>query len=102
MGTRDMYEYAATAIGPRSAVCSSFPARKIEVGPSAPPMIEIAAAALSENPIAIAPRYAAKIPNCAAAPRRKLFGFAMSGPKSVIAPTPRKIRDGRIDHSSSK
>ena len=27
----------------------SFPARKIDVGPSAPPMIEIAAAALSLN-----------------------------------------------------
>ena len=65
-------------------------------------MIEIAAAALSENPIAIAPRYAAKIPNCAAAPRRKLFGLAINGPKSVIAPTPIKIRDGKIAHSSNK
>ena len=37
----------------------------------------------------------------AAAPSRKLFGFAISGPKSVIAPTPIKIRDGRIAHSSS-
>ena len=71
IGTRDMYEYAATAIGPRIAVCSSFPARKMDVGPSAPPIMEIAAAALSENPIAMAPRYAAKMPNCAAAPRRK-------------------------------
>ena len=56
MGTRDIYEYAATAMGPRIAVCSSFPARKMEVGPSAPPMMEMAAAALSENPIAMAPR----------------------------------------------
>ena len=38
----------------------------------------------------------------AAAPRRKLFGLAISGPKSVIAPTPMKIRDGRILHSSSR
>ena len=38
----------------------------------------------------------------AAAPSRKLFGLAISGPKSVIAPTPMKIRDGRILHSSSK
>ena len=52
-----------SAIGPRIAVCCSFPARKIDVGPSAPPIMEIAAAALSENPIAIAPKYAAKIPN---------------------------------------
>ena len=35
---------------PYRAVCPSFPARKIDVGPSAPPMIEIAAAALSLNP----------------------------------------------------
>ena len=40
--------------------------------------------------------------NDKAAPKRKLFGLAMSGPKSVIAPTPMKIRDGRILHSSSK
>ena len=88
----------------RSQQLRSVPAflqRKIEVGPSAPPMMEIAAAALSLKPIAIAPKYAAKIPNCAAAPSRKLFGFAISGPKSVIAPTPMKIRDGRIAHSSS-
>ena len=64
-------------------------------------MMEIAAAALSFKPIAIAPKYAAKIPNCAAAPSKKLIGFAISGPKSVIAPTPRKISEGRIDHSSS-
>ena len=73
----------------------------MEVGPSAPPMIEIAAAAFPLKPSTIASRYAAKIPNCAAAPKRKLFGFAINGPKSVIAPTPRKIRDGRIDHSSN-
>lgn len=74
----------------------------IEVGPSAPPIIDIAAAALSGNPIRIAIRYAAKIPNCAAAPSRKLAGLAINGPKSVIAPTPKKISDGKILHSSSK
>ena len=79
-----------------------MPARNIDVGPSAPPIIETAAAALSLNPSAIAPKYAAKIPNCAAAPKRKLLGLAISGPKSVIAPTPRKIRDGRIAHSSNR
>ena len=56
IGTSDMYEYAATAIGPIRAVCWSLPARKMDVGPSAPPMMEIAAAALSEKPRAIAPR----------------------------------------------
>ena len=30
----------------------------------------------------------------AAAPRRRLFGLASSGPKSVMAPTPMKIREG--------
>ena len=64
-----MYEYAATAIGPRRVVQPSFVARKIDVGPSAPPMMEIAAAALSlksTRPVWLirsAPKYAAKIPN---------------------------------------
>ena len=53
-----LYEYAATAMGPRRAVCPSLLARKIEVGPSAPPMMAIAAAALSLNPMAIAMKYA--------------------------------------------
>ena len=30
----------------------------------------------------------------------ELMGLAIKGPKSVIAPTPMKIRDGRILHSS--
>jgi hypothetical protein len=47
----------------------------MEVGPSAPPMMEIAAAALSLNPSQIAPKYAAKIPNCAAALRRMLIKY---------------------------
>ena len=74
----------------------------MEVGPSAPPIMEIAAAALSLKPSAIAPKYAAKIPNCAAAPSKKLLGFAIRGPKSVMAPTPMKIRDGKIAHSSKR
>ena len=40
IGTSAMYEYAATAIGPIIAVCCNFPARKMEVGPSAPPMMD--------------------------------------------------------------
>ena len=74
----------------------------MEVGPSAPPMMEIAAAALSLKPKAIAPKYAMKIPNCADAPSRKLLGLAIRGPKSVMAPTPIKIRDGSIAHSSNR
>ena len=56
MGTSDIYEYAATAMGPIMFVCPSLEARKIDVGPSAPPMMEIAAAALSLKPMAIAPK----------------------------------------------
>ena len=64
--------------------------------------MEIAAAAISLKPNAIAPKYAAKIPNCADAPSKKLLGLAISGPKSVMAPTPMKIREGKIAHSSNK
>ena len=85
-----------------AGVLDFFIAKNIEVGPSAPPIIAIAAAAISLNPISMASMYAPKIPNCAAAPSRKLFGFAISGPKSVIAPTPRKMSDGKIVHSSSR
>ena len=55
-----MYEYAATAIGPIRPDWPNFPARKIDVGPSAPPMIDTAAAALSLNPNKIAMKYAPK------------------------------------------
>ena len=44
IGTSDMYEYAATAIGPMSSLCPSFIARKMDVGPSAPPIMLTAAA----------------------------------------------------------
>ena len=35
-----------------------------------------------------------KMPSCAAAPKSRLLGLAIRGPKSVIAPTPMKIRQG--------
>ena len=41
-----------------------------------------------------APRKVKNTPNYAAAPRRILFGFAISGPKSVIHPIPTKISGG--------
>ena len=41
-------------MGPSRSVCPSFPARKMEVGPSAPPMMEIAAADFPLKPIRIA------------------------------------------------
>ena len=43
----------------------------------------------------IAPNKVAKIPNCAAAPKNKVFGFAINAPKSVKAPTPIKIMSGK-------
>jgi hypothetical protein len=41
-----------------------------------------------------APSSVAKIPNCAAAPRNSVRGFASNGPKSVSAPTPMKMMSG--------
>ena len=57
-------------------------------------MIPIAAASAGANPRNIAPMNATNTPSCAAAPMRRDFGLAISAEKSVIAPTPRKIRDG--------
>ena len=55
IGTNAMYEYAATAIGPIRPVRPNFPARKIDVGPSAPLMIDtISLPPLSLNPRRIA------------------------------------------------
>ena len=50
----------------------------------------------------ISAKNAAKTPSCAPAPMRSDFGFAIRGVKSVIAPTPRKMSDGKIAHSSNK
>ena len=36
-----------------------------------------------------------KMPNCPAAPSRKILGFSSNGPKSVIAPIPMKISSGK-------
>ena len=71
-------------------------ARKMAVGPSAPPIIpiEAASARLKPNGSRSAPMSVAKIPNWAAAPSRAVFGLASNGPKSVIAPTPMKISSG--------
>ena len=46
------------------------------------------------NPRATAPSRVVKMPNWAAAPRSAILGLAMSGPKSVIAPTPMKMNRG--------
>ena len=69
---------------------------------AAPPMIAIEAASRIENSkpgmphdvSARAPSSVPKMPNCAAAPRSSVRGFASIGPKSVMAPTPMKISSG--------
>ena len=93
MGISAMYEYAAMAMGPRSCG-ASFVVRNIAVGPSAPPMMPMEAASGPVKPNSIARKKATNTPICAAAPRRRLLGFASSGPKSVIAPTPRNMSEG--------
>ena len=89
-----------TAVMPSSSG-ASLAARKIEVGPSAPPIMDMAAACAtlksiprSREPIARAPHRAPNIPTWAAAPRSISRGLAMSGPKSVMAPRPRKMIGG--------
>ena len=77
----------------------------MEVGPSAPPMMPMDAASLMLKVMpgttfsARAPRSAPKMPNWAAAPRRAVRGFASMGPKSVMAPTPMKMRHGNTPDS---
>ena len=92
-GISAMYEYAAMAIGP-SRCGASFVHRYIAVGPSAPPRMPMEAASGPVKPSSTAPKNARNTPSCAAAPSSRLLGFASSGPKSVIAPTPRKMSEG--------
>ena len=67
---------------------------RMAVGPSAPPMTPMAAATSPLKPRASASKKAVKMPNCAPAPISMEDGRAISGPKSVIAPMPRKMMDG--------
>ena len=72
------------------------------VGPSAPPMMPMAAASgrVNDNPgirsAVSAPQKATNMPTCAAAPSSSVLGLERMGPKSVIAPIPRNIRGGRM------
>ena len=66
------------------------------VGPSAPPMMPMEPASAAEKPISFAPMKVMKMPSCAAAPSSRLFGLAIRGPKSVIAPTPMKMIGGKM------
>ena len=81
------------AMGPRSSGASRV-VRKMAVGPSAPPMMPMEAAWGPVKPSTMAPKKATKTPSCAAAPSSRLLALAIRGPKSVMAPTPMKIRDG--------
>ncbi len=49
-----------------------------------------------QSVIAKAPINVKKMPNCAAPPKKATFGFAIMGPKSVIAPMPIKISSGKM------
>ncbi|CDE48230.1 putative uncharacterized protein [Faecalibacterium sp. CAG:74] len=72
-----------------------MPVSQIAVGPSAPPMMPMAPASAAEKPnTAYAKMNVMKMPSCAAAPSSSVFGLEISGPKSVPAPTPMKIRHG--------
>ena len=51
--------------------------------------------------IVMAPAWREKLETELRGKYRKLFGFAIRGPKSVSAPTPRNMRDGSMVHSSS-
>ena len=61
-------------------------------------MIPMQAASLTSKPRIMAPAKAMNTPNCAAAPKSIVSGFAIIGPKSVIAPTPMKIIGGKISY----
>jgi len=98
-GTAAIYEYAITAVTPKISG-DRVAAKKIVVGPSAPPIIAIDAASFSPKsipkfPAKIAPQKATKIPICAAAPNKSVLGLAIIGAKSVKDPIPKKIIGGK-------
>ena len=73
---------------------ASFAVRKMDVGPSGPPMMAMEAASLGKNPRARALNRVKKIPICAAAPRSISLGRARRDEKSIMAPRPRKTMEG--------
>lgn len=64
------------------------------VGPSAPPMIPMVAASFRSEPKRTAQKNVRYTPTWAPAPRKISRGWLSKGPKSVIAPRPRKMRGG--------
>ena len=83
------------AMGPNrwGASCDE---RKIDVGPSAPPMMPMDAASRSVNPRAKAPKKVAKMPSWAEAPKSTDLGLEINDEKSVSAPMPMKMSGGKI------
>ena len=75
---------------------ASLAARKIAVGPSAPPIMPMAPASAGVKPRYSAPIKVRKMPVCAAAPSSTNRGLESMVEKSVIAPMPRKISGGKI------
>ena len=78
---------------------------KIDVGPSAAPITPMLAASFIENPKNLyAIKAAMKIPEWATIPKISIHGLCKSGLKSIIAPTPIKIKRGKssviIPHSN--
>ena len=69
-------------------------ATRMEVGPSAAPMMAMAPASLRSKPQARATISVKKMPNCAAAPKSSSRGLDRSGPKSIIAPIPMNSKSG--------
>ena len=80
-------------MGPNRAGASKT-VTKMAVGPSAPPMMPMALDSEPVKPMRRQPTKVMKMPSWAAAPSSRDLGLAMRGPKSVIAPTPMKIRQG--------
>ena len=80
-------------MGP-SRAGASIAVTKMAVGPSAPPMMPTEDASAPVKPSRRQPRYVRKMPSWAAAPSSRLLGLAIRGPKSVMAPTPMKMRQG--------
>ena len=63
-------------------------------------MIPIEAASLISKPRSDAIKIVKKIPNWDAAPKRNIFGFESSGPKSIMAPIPIKSSSGKASDAS--
>ena len=66
------------------------------VGPSQAPMTAMATASSFSKPKPSASSSVRKMPNWPAAPSMMILGLENSGPKSVMAPMPRKISTGKI------